>query len=80
VTNLGANYGLLIRGSNFGKGEQVAITVDWTVGSETAAYPLLANTDSVLGAFQTTFREVFPPASVRSQYLSENPSHHKRFK
>ena len=61
VTNLEANYGLLIRGSNFGKGEQVAVTVDWTVGSDPAqAFPLLANTDSVVGGFQTTFTGVDP--------------------
>jgi len=62
VTNLaGGNFGLLIRGSNFGKGEQVSITVDWTVGSDpTEAFPLLANTDSVVGAFQTTFTGIDP--------------------
>lgn len=49
------NFGLLITGSKFGKAEQVSIIVDWTVGSDpTVAVPLLANTDSVVGAIQIT--------------------------
>jgi Fibronectin type III domain len=62
ITNLAeGNFGLLIRGFNFGKGEQVTITVDWTVPPDPpAAFPLLANTDPVVGGFQTTFTGVVP--------------------
>ena len=52
----GLPWGLVMQGSNFAKGEQVAVTVDWTVGSEPkVAFPLLANADPVFGAFQTSF-------------------------
>lgn len=71
VTNTDSgNFALFIRGTNFDKGEEVSIVVDWTVGSEaTAAFPLVATADSVLGAFQTTFTgnvsDGFCPISVR---------------
>ena len=51
------NYVLVINGSNFGKGEQVVITVDWTVGSDSPQrFPVSTETADIhLGAFQTTF-------------------------
>jgi hypothetical protein len=60
-SNIG-NYVLLIEGSNFGKGEQVLVTVDWTVGTDpTVAFPLgPVTTDAVVGAFRTTFTGVVP--------------------
>ncbi len=71
VTNINSgNYGLLINGSNFGKGEQVFITVDWIVGSDpTQAFPLApVTTDASVGTFRTIFTGVvsdgFCPISV----------------
>ena len=53
------NYGnsiLLIEGSNFGKGEQVLLTVEWTVGTDpTVAFPLGPDTTDAVGAFTTSF-------------------------
>ena len=63
VTNINSgNYGLLIRGSNSGKGEQVLIPADWTVATDpTQAFPLAPmTTDAVFGAFSTTSPPPWP--------------------
>jgi len=53
----GPNYGLLIEGSNFGKSEQVAVTVTWSIsGKGGSAFPLgVFTTDAIVGSFSTTF-------------------------
>jgi hypothetical protein len=55
------NYVLLIRGYNFGEGEEVDITVVWTVGTDQPVpYTLATVTADVVGAFTTTFTGVVP--------------------
>jgi hypothetical protein len=53
----GPNFGLLIEGSNFGKSEQVSITVTRTIAGDSGSLFALGNftTDDVFGGFSTTF-------------------------
>jgi len=53
----GSNYEVLIKGSNFAKGEEVAVTVTWTIaGQQGGIFPLaLLATDASDGSFSTTF-------------------------
>jgi hypothetical protein len=53
----GPNFGLLIEGSNFGKSEQVSITVTRTIAGDSGSLFALGNftTDGVFGGFSTTF-------------------------
>ena len=57
VPPFGPNYGLFIKGSNFGKSEQVSVTVTWTVSGEPGSiFPLgVFTTDALIGSFATTF-------------------------
>jgi hypothetical protein len=57
-----SNYVLSITGSNFGKGEQVLITVVWRVEGESDALFQLwpVTTDTLFGGFSTAFTGVVP--------------------
>jgi hypothetical protein len=57
IPTYGLNYVLEIKGSNFAKGEQIIVTVTWTVAGESPALFSLGpyTTDSVLGSFSATF-------------------------
>jgi hypothetical protein len=55
---LGTNYSLLIKGSNFGKNEQVSVTVAWSITGESGSvsFPLgVLTTSSLDGSFFVTF-------------------------
>jgi hypothetical protein len=57
ATNVGV-YTLAITGSNFGKSEQVEVTVNWIVSGEGAGNPYAlppVMTDPLVGSFSTTF-------------------------
>jgi hypothetical protein len=61
VPGFDSNYQLSIKGSNFGKGEQVLGTVDWSVGGDpSVAFPIQATADAVFGAFSTMFSGTDP--------------------
>jgi hypothetical protein len=81
VTNINSgNYGLLITGSNFGKGEQVIITVDCTVGVDPpVAFPLTVTTNAVIGAFSTTFTGVVSDGLCPISVPFGDPQPHQMF-
>lgn len=62
VPSFGSNYGLFIEGFNFGRSEQISVTVTWTVAGEPGTtFPLgVFTTDALVGSFSTTFTGVTP--------------------
>jgi hypothetical protein len=52
---VGTNFGLLIRGYNFGANESVGVTVVWKVGNESSLHPLDPETANAIGYFERWF-------------------------